>query len=46
VSGAAAESTVTAFTHLLNELDDETLPPVPAEDMLRAALENTWTEAS
>ncbi|MFB8219004.1 MULTISPECIES: exonuclease SbcCD subunit D [Streptomyces] len=46
MSGAAAESTVTAFTHLLNELDDETLPPVPAEDMLRAALENTWTEAS
>ncbi|WP_151898040.1 metallophosphoesterase family protein [Streptomyces sp. C8S0] len=26
LSGAAAESTVTAFTHLLNELDDETLP--------------------
>ncbi|MER5214739.1 exonuclease SbcCD subunit D [Streptomyces sp. NPDC002838] len=46
LSGAAAESTVTAFTHLLNELDDETLPPVPAEEMLRAALENPWTEAS
>lgn len=46
LSGAAADSTVTAFTHLLNELDDETLPPVPAEEMLRAALEDTWTEAS
>jgi exonuclease SbcD len=46
LSGAAAESAVTAFTDLLNELDDETLPPVPAEEMLRAALENTWTEAS
>jgi exonuclease SbcD len=46
LNGAAAESTVTAFTHLLNELDDETLPPAPAEEMLRAALENTWTEAS
>ncbi|MET8631774.1 exonuclease SbcCD subunit D [Streptomyces sp. NPDC004680] len=46
LSGAAAESTVTAFTHLLNELDDETLPPVLAEEMLRAALEDTWTEAS
>ncbi|MEU7061311.1 exonuclease SbcCD subunit D [Streptomyces sp. NPDC046197] len=42
----AAESTVTAFLHLLNELDDETLTPVPAEELLRAALENPWMEAS
>lgn len=41
----AAESTVTAFLHLLNELDDETLTPAPAEELLRAALENPWTEA-
>ncbi|MFI0777290.1 exonuclease SbcCD subunit D [Streptomyces sp. NPDC021212] len=46
LSSAAAESTVTAFIHLLNELDDETPPPAPAEEMLRTALEDTWTETS
>ena len=46
LSGAAAQSTVTAFTHLLNELDDETPSPAPAEELLRTALEDTWTEAS
>jgi exonuclease SbcD len=46
VDADAAESTVTAFLHLLNELDDETLTPVPAEEQLRAALENPWKEAS
>ncbi|MEC4020348.1 metallophosphoesterase family protein [Streptomyces sp. H27-D2] len=45
LSSAAAESTVTAFIHLLNELDDETPPPVPAEELLRTALDDTWTEA-
>jgi exonuclease SbcD len=37
---------MTPFLHLLNELDDETLTPVPAEEQLRAALENPWKEAS
>ncbi|MFB6931286.1 metallophosphoesterase family protein [Streptomyces chartreusis] len=46
LSGEAAESTVTAFLHLLHELDDETQAPTPAEELLRAALEDTWTEAS
>lgn len=46
LSGAAAESAVTAFSQLLNEADEETPPPVPAEELLRAALEDTWTEAS
>jgi exonuclease SbcD len=46
VDADAAESTVTAFLHLLNELDDEALTPVPAEEQLRAALENPWKEAS
>ena len=46
VAADAAESTVTAFLHLLNELDDETLYPVPPEEQLRAALENPWKEAS
>ncbi|MEK2479045.1 exonuclease SbcCD subunit D [Streptomyces noursei] len=46
LSSADAESTVTAFNQLLNELDDETPPPVPAEELLRTALEDTWTEAS
>jgi exonuclease SbcD len=46
LNAETAESTVTAFLHLLNELDDETLTPAPAEELLSAALENTWTEAS
>ncbi|WP_405785694.1 exonuclease SbcCD subunit D [Streptomyces sp. NBC_01367] len=45
-SADAVESTVTAFVHLLNEVDDETPPPTPAEELLRAALEDLWTEAS
>jgi DNA repair protein SbcC/Rad50 len=27
-------------------VDDEAPPPVPAEELLRAALKNTWTETS
>ncbi|WP_377273888.1 exonuclease SbcCD subunit D [Peterkaempfera sp. SMS 1(5)a] len=46
MSGSAAEATVAAFAHLLTEIDDETPPPAPAEEMLQAALEHTWTEAS
>ncbi|MER5280935.1 exonuclease SbcCD subunit D [Streptomyces sp. NPDC002809] len=46
LSGAAAESMVTAFIQLLSEVDDETPPPVRAEELLRAALEDTWAEAS
>jgi exonuclease SbcD len=43
---AAAQSAATAFARLLSEVDHEAPPPVPAEELLRAALENTWTEAS
>ncbi|MFF5675750.1 exonuclease SbcCD subunit D [Streptomyces hygroscopicus] len=46
LSNPAAESTVTAFIQLLNELDDETPPTVRAEELLRTALEDTWTETS
>ncbi|MFI1815147.1 exonuclease SbcCD subunit D [Streptomyces sp. NPDC020422] len=46
VSGAAADSTVATFVQLLNEVDDEAPPPVLAEELLRAALEDTWTEKS
>ncbi|MGW6638243.1 metallophosphoesterase family protein [Streptomyces cyaneofuscatus] len=44
VSGAAADATVHAFVELLNEVEDEVLPPVPAELQLRAALQDTGTE--
>ncbi|MEV7085605.1 exonuclease SbcCD subunit D [Streptomyces sp. NPDC093085] len=44
VSGAAANATVAAFVELLNEVDTEAPSPVPAEQQLRAALEDTWTE--
>lgn len=42
----AARSTATAFARLLSEVDDEAPLPVPAEELLRTALENTWTETS
>ncbi|MFJ2232172.1 metallophosphoesterase family protein [Streptomyces halstedii] len=46
MNSLVAESTVSAFTQLLNEIDDETPSPVPAEEQLRIALSDTWTEAS
>ncbi|MEV7374671.1 DNA repair exonuclease [Streptomyces sp. NPDC090301] len=46
VSGAAADATAAAFVRLLNEVDDEAPSPVLAEELLRAALEDTWTEES
>ncbi|MFJ8957635.1 exonuclease SbcCD subunit D [Streptomyces sp. NPDC102381] len=46
MSSAVAESTVWAFTQLLNESDDETPSPAPVEEQLRIALSDTWTEAS
>ncbi|WP_181011277.1 exonuclease SbcCD subunit D [Streptomyces sp. SM10] len=46
MSNAAAEPTVSAFTQLLNEIDDETPSPTPAEEQLRIALSDTWTETS
>lgn len=45
LSSDAAEAAVTAFVHLLNELDDETPAPVPAEELLRTALDDIWTAA-
>jgi len=42
--GDAALSTVTAFAQLLGELDDETPPSSPSERLLRAALEDRWTQ--
>lgn len=39
----AARSTATAFARLLSEVDDEAPPPVPAEELLRTALEDIWT---
>jgi DNA repair protein SbcD/Mre11 len=45
-SDGAVESTVAAFTHLLGELDEEDPPPARAEELLRAALDDTWAEAS
>ncbi len=44
VTGAAADDTVAAFIRLLNEVDDETPSPVPAEQLLDAALKDVWTE--
>jgi exonuclease SbcD len=46
VSSGVAQDAVSAFTHLLGELDEEEPPPVPAEELLRAALADPWTEAS
>ncbi|MEU7011875.1 DNA repair exonuclease [Streptomyces sp. NPDC046332] len=46
LSGTAMDSTVAAFSHLLNEVDDETPLPAPAEELLRTALQDTWREAS
>ncbi len=42
----AARSTAAAFARLLGEVDDEEPPPVPAEELLRAALEDLWRKAS
>ncbi|MEK2495160.1 exonuclease SbcCD subunit D [Kitasatospora purpeofusca] len=42
---STVKAAVTAFTGLLAEVDHETPPPSPAEDVLQAALERTWTEA-
>ncbi|MFD5200480.1 exonuclease SbcCD subunit D [Streptomyces sp. NPDC058375] len=46
MSSAAAAPTVSAFTQLLNEIDDETPSLTPVEEQLRIALSDTWTEAS
>ncbi|MET7639855.1 exonuclease subunit SbcD [Streptomyces sp. NPDC005438] len=46
MSAGSAQDAVTAFTSLLGELDEEDPPPVPAEELLRAALAHPWTEAS
>ncbi|ARH89004.1 metallophosphoesterase family protein [Streptomyces sp. MOE7] len=46
LNDADVRAAVAAFTQLLNEVDDEVPPPVPAQELLRAALENPWTEAS
>ncbi|WP_035803982.1 metallophosphoesterase family protein [Kitasatospora mediocidica] len=42
---STVKAAVAAFANLLAEVDHETPPPSPAEDMLQAALEHTWTEA-
>ncbi|MFI1200405.1 exonuclease SbcCD subunit D [Streptomyces sp. NPDC020883] len=46
VPPSSAQEAVTAFARLLSELDEEDPPPAPAEELLRAALADTWTEAS
>lgn len=42
----AARSTAATFARLLSEADDEEPSPVPAQEMLRAALEDLWRKAS
>ncbi|MFH8789106.1 metallophosphoesterase family protein [Streptomyces roseoverticillatus] len=44
--GSGAQDTVTTFVRLLGELDEEDPAPAPAEELLRAAVAKTWTEAS
>lgn len=44
LTGDGVQSTVAAFAQLLGELDDETPPPSPSELLLRAALEDRWTQ--
>lgn len=46
VPSSSTQDTVAAFARLLGELDEEDPPPAPAEELLRAALANRWTEAS
>ncbi|MFF7656473.1 exonuclease SbcCD subunit D [Streptomyces sp. NPDC007983] len=46
MSGETAQSTASAFADLLGQLDEEAPRPVHAEELLRTALEDTWTEAS
>ncbi|MER7911790.1 exonuclease SbcCD subunit D [Streptomyces sp. NPDC096068] len=46
LTDADTQAAVTAFTQLLNEVDHEAPPPVLAHELLRAALDNPWTETS
>lgn len=42
----AAQSTAATFARLLGEVDHEEPPPVPAQELLRTALENPWRKES
>ncbi|MBP0458976.1 metallophosphoesterase family protein [Streptomyces montanisoli] len=46
LSETTAHSTAATFARLLGEMDDEEPSPVPAQELLRAALDNLWEKAS